>query len=55
MGLSKALVVADIFALAWGVKMVPLELTAALDLPFHLGVVLYHYLELNVVSEVVKR
>ena len=55
LGFKKGSVIQDLFSLAWGVKAVPLELTSALDLHYSLGVVLWHFIELNVIGEVVKR
>ena len=55
LGFSKGSVIQDLFSLAWGFKMVPLELTSALDLHYSIGVVLWHFIELNVIGELVKR
>ena len=55
MGISAGPVIEDLFAMVWGLKRVPLELTAALDLHFTKGVLLWHFVELNVTGELIKR
>ncbi len=55
LGIQAGHVIEDIFAMVWGVKRIPLELTAALDLHFTKGVLLWHFIELNVMGELIKR
>ena len=55
MGISAGSVIEDLFALVWGLKRVPLELTSALDLHFTKGVLLWHFVELNVTGDLIKR
>ncbi len=55
LGVKKGSVIEDIFSMAWGNKTMPLELTSALDLHFSMGVVLWHFVEINVMGELIKR
>ena len=44
----------DIFGMAWGKKRVPLELASALDLHFSKGVLIWHFIEITVLTKIIK-